>query len=192
MRRVWSWHPAQWYTGKSQHQLWYVTASLVLSSLKTGRLIFIWPPGSLRGHWPWCGCLELSNPSDIDATDQEVDAELLSLLNPWSDKSKVGLPITQCLWPQSQPHCGTWPHSWCSGQGPSLGTSQHSAAARKFAGHGDKTWLWKLNSVEAGGVEWGQPGPLGLMCPSVIAWEINHWPSPWLTGLALSWTCLPT
>ena len=33
-------------------------ASLVSSSLKTGRLIFIWPPGSLQGCLPQCGCLD--------------------------------------------------------------------------------------------------------------------------------------
>ena len=63
-------------------------ASLVSSSLKTGRLIFIWPPSSLWGCQPWCGHLEPPNPSDIDNTDEEVDAELWSLSNLWSDESK--------------------------------------------------------------------------------------------------------
>ena len=79
-----------------------------------------------------------------------------------------------------------------TGWWPSLGTSHHSAAAGKLTGCGDKSWLWKLNCVDAGGMEWGQPGPLGSICPSVMAWVINCWPSPRLTGLALSWACLPT
>ena len=42
-RRVWSWHPAQWYIVKSQYQLWYVMASLVSSSLKTCLLGYVMP-----------------------------------------------------------------------------------------------------------------------------------------------------
>ena len=34
--------------------------------------------------------------------------------------------------------------------------------------------------------------PLGLMCPLVMAWVINHLPLPRLTGLVLSCACLPT
>ena len=41
-------------------------------------------------------------------------------------------------------------------------------------------------------MEQGQPGPLCLMCPSVMAWAINHLPLPRLTGLAVSCTGLPT
>ena len=169
--KVQSWHPVWWYTVKSQCQLWYLMASLVSSSLKTGRLIFIWPPGSLWSCQPWCGCLEPPNPSDIDATDEEVHAELLSLSNPWSDESEGdwggATHNSCCLWPQSQPHCGTWPCSWCMGWGPSLGTSHHSAAAGKFAGCRDKSWLQKLNGVEAGGMEQGWPDPLDLI---VLQW----------------------
>ena len=85
-------------------------ASLVSSSLKTGRLIFIWPPGSQQGYQPWCGCLNPSNLSDIDDTVDEVDAVLLSLLNPWSEESEGdwgrATHNSCCLWPQFQPHCG--------------------------------------------------------------------------------------
>ena len=35
-------------------------------------------------------------------------------------------------------------------------------------------------------------GPLGSMCPSVMAWAISHWPPPRLASLALSWAGLPT
>ena len=37
-----------------------------------------------------------------------------------------------------------------------------------------------------------EQGPLGLMHNSVMAWVINHQPSPRLTGFAMSWSCLPT
>ena len=40
------------------------------------------PPVSLQGHWPQHGCLEPPNLSDTDATDEEVDVEILSLPNP--------------------------------------------------------------------------------------------------------------
>ena len=46
--------------------------------------------------------------------------------------------------------------------------------------------------LNTGGMEQGQPGPLCLICPSVMAWAIYHWPSPRLNSLALSWACLPT
>ena len=170
--------------------------SFVSSSLKTDRLIFIWPTATLQGHQPCHGCLKPPNPSHIDATDEEVDAEILSNSNPWSDESKGNwggaAHNSHCLWPQSQPHCGAQHHFWCTGQEPSLGTSHHSATTRKFAGCGDNSWLQTLNGVETDRMEQGWPGPLGLMCPSVMVWVINHWPSPRLTGLVLSWACLPT
>ena len=165
-------------------------ASLVSSSLKTGRFIFTWPPVSLWGHQPWCGCLEPLDLSDINATDEAIDAELLLLSNPWSDESKGnwgGATHNSCgLWSWS------WPHSWWARWGLSLGTSHHSGTAGMFAGHGDEFWLWKLNGVEAGGIEWGQPGPLGSMCPSLMTWAISHQMSPRLASLVLSWNGLPT
>ena len=61
----------------------------------------MWPLVSLWGQWPWCGCLEPPDPSDTDATDEEVDAELLSLSNPQSDKregDRVGPPIIPIIY----------------------------------------------------------------------------------------------
>ena len=180
----------------SQCQLWYVMASLVSSSMKTRRFIFMWPLVSLGGWQPWHRCLEPPDTSDTDATDEEVDAELLSLLNLWSDKSKGdwgGATHNPCLlWPLSLPHWHAQPHSGKARWGLCLGTSHQSAATGMFTGHGDKSLLWKLNSIEVGGIEWGQLGSLGLMCSSVMAWVIIHWPSPRLAGLALSWAGLPT
>ena len=96
-----------------------------------------------------------------------------------------------CLWPWSQLCCSTQPCSWCTYWGPSLNTSHCSAAAGRLAGHGDKSWLWKLNGVDAGGMEWGGQDPWcdvsfrdGLVDP--------HQSSPRLTGLVLSWACLLT
>ena len=152
--------------------------------------------GSLWGSWPWHECLGPPDPSDIDATDEEAEAELLSLWNPWSDESKGkqgGATLnSHCLWPQSWSCCSAQPCSWCTGWGPRLVTSHCSAAAGRLADHGDESWLQKLNGFDAGGMEWGWPGPLGSMCPSVLAWMINYQPLPRLTGLALSWACLPT
>ena len=59
-------------------------ASFMSSSLKTSRLIFIWPPDSLWHHQPWFECLEPTGITDLDDTDEEVDTELWSLSNPWS------------------------------------------------------------------------------------------------------------
>ena len=73
-----------------------MTASFVSSSLKIVRLIFIWPPDSQQGHWPWHKHLEAPNLSDLDDTD-EVDAELCLLSNPQPGEGEgdgVGLPIT--------------------------------------------------------------------------------------------------
>ena len=58
--------------------------------------------------------------------------------------------------------------------------------------HKDQPSLLKLNGVNAGGIEQGCPGPLGLMHLSVMVWVINHQPSPRFTGLALRRACLPT
>ena len=70
--------------------------SLVSSSLKTNRLIFIWPLDSLWGCWPWNECLETPDLLDLDDTDEEVDAVLWSLWNPQSGKEgrEAGLAIT--------------------------------------------------------------------------------------------------
>ena len=76
-------------------------ASLVSSSLKTGRLIFIWSPGSWQEHRPWCGCLDPPNLLDIDDTDDKVDTVLLLLLNPWSDKSEAKLLLSLTSVPAS-------------------------------------------------------------------------------------------
>ena len=175
--------------------------SFVSSSLKTGRLIFIWPLDSWWGCCPWHGCLETTHVLDLSDTHEEVDAEPWSLSNPWSGEGKgngggvahnslpPSLDLTQS---QSQPCCGVWHHSWYPGLGPCLGTSHHAAAVGRLAGHRDRPWLLKLNGVDAGGMELRCPGPPGLMCPSVMAWEINHQPSPRLTRLVLSLACLPT
>ena len=108
---------------KSQCQLWYVTTSLLSSSLKTSRLIFIWLPISLWGCLPQHGCLDPANLSDIEDIDDEVHAVLLSLSNPWSDDSKDdqggATHNSHCLRPQFQPCRGMQPHSCCPFQGPS-------------------------------------------------------------------------
>ena len=75
---------------------------------------------------------------------------------------------------------------------PKLGHLPLFGSSWELADHGDKSWFWKLNGTDAGGKEHGWPGPLGLICPSVMAWVIYHLPSPRLMGLALSWACLPT
>ena len=42
----------------------------------------MWPPGSQQGCQLWRECLNPPGLSHIDDTDDEVDAVLLSLLNP--------------------------------------------------------------------------------------------------------------
>ena len=171
-------------------------ASFVSSSLKTGRLIFIWPSDSLWGCQPQCGCLEPPNLSGLEHTDEEAGTELWSLLNLWSGKGEGdeggATHDSHCPPPQSWPHCGAQPYSWYTGLGPHLGTSHNAAAVGRLAGHGDWPWSLKLNGLDTSGMEWGCPGPIGLMHPLAMAWVINCLPSPRLTRLALSWACLPT
>ena len=174
---MWSWHPAEQYTVKSQCQLWYVMASFVSSSLRTGRLIFIWPLDSLWGH------LEPPHLLDLDNTNEEVDAELWSLSNPWSGKGEGNRGAAAHNFHFHQPHCGAWPLSWYTGQGPCLGTFHCAATVGRLAGCRDRSWLLKLNGVDADGMEWGHPGPHGLMHPLVMASVINCWPLPRLTRL---------
>ena len=153
-----------------------MTASFVSSSLKTGRFIFIWPPDFLWHCWPWCGCLKPLDLSDLDDTDEEVDAELQSLSNPQSGNGKGGrgglTHSPHCPWPWS--FCNVQPHSWYDGPRSHLGTSHHSTGVEGLATCRDKSCLWKLNGADAGGMEQGHPGPLGLMHHLVIAWAINH------------------
>ena len=82
-RSVQSQHPPQWYTIKSHLQLWLVTASFVSSSLKMGKLIFIWAPASPHCLPLW-GCWEPSDKSDSNDIDEAVNTKLLPLSNPWS------------------------------------------------------------------------------------------------------------
>ena len=194
-RRVQSWHPAQQYTVKSQCQLWYVTASFVSSSFKTQRLIFIGPPNSLW-HQPQCNCLETPDLLDLDYTNEDVDTELLSLLNPQSGDSKwvrgCATHRSHCWWLQLWPHCCTLPPSLCDGQQICPGSSMSSLSLWNLSSGGDSSLLWNMNSSVTGRWEWGHPGPLAMMHCSVIAWAINCWLSCRLNGLALSWVCLAT
>ena len=48
----------------------------------------MWPPVSLWGCLSWHECLEPPNLSHTDTTDEDIDAELLSLWNPRSDENK--------------------------------------------------------------------------------------------------------
>ena len=118
-------------------------ASLVSSSLKTSRLIFIRLPGSQWGCCPQHGHLNAPDLSDIDDTDDEVDTVLLSLSNSWSDESEgdwVEPPITLVVSGLDSSLAAV----------PSLtpavlpkvqagATSHHSAVTRRLAGHGDKS-----------------------------------------------------
>ena len=133
---------------------------------------------------------------NLDDTDEEVNAVLWSLSNPWSDDGKGdgggAAHTSHCPWPQSRSHCDAQPHSGYTGLGPCLGTSHHATAVGRLAGCRAWSWLLKLNGVNAGIMEWRHPGPLGLMHPLVMAWAINCRPSPMLTGLVMSLACLPT
>ena len=166
-------HPAQWYTVKSQHQLWYVMASLVSSSLKNARLIFIWPPGSLQGCLPWHGCLDHPDLSDIEDTDDEVDTVLLSLSILWSDESKGywggATHNSHCLWPLFWPCCGMQPCSCCPCWGPSWGTSHHSAVNQKVGGSSPPRDARKCDLAQGCWVNWWahQSCDLSHVCPFI-------------------------
>ena len=114
------------------------------SSLKTSRLIFIWPPGSLW-HWLWCECQEPPDLSDCDDTNEDVDTELLSFLNQWSSEGEgVGGCATHGShhhWSHFQPCCRTWPQSWCDGQSVCPGSSMHSSTLWNISSCGDLSLL---------------------------------------------------
>ena len=170
-------------------------ASFMSSSLKTGRLIFLWHPDSLQHHQLLFEYLESPDLLDLNDTNEEVDTVLESLSNLWSGEGKGdggGVAHSSCcLWPWSWPFYNAQPHSWYDGLKSCLGTSHHSAAFVSLACE-DWSWLQKLNGDDAGRIEQGHPGPLGSMHHLVMAWVINCWPSSRLTGLALSWACLTT
>ena len=164
-------------------------ASFVSSSLNTGRLIFIWPPISLWHWWPQCLCPEPLDPTDCEDIDEAVDIELQSLLNLGSSEGEGNqggaAHCCHCLWPLSWPLC-------LAGLGSHPGVSHHSTAIGNFGKCGGQSGLMKLNFSNTDRMVQGHPGPLGSMCHLVMAWEINHRPSPRFTGLALSRLCLPT
>ena len=53
------------------------------------------------------------------------------------------------------------------------------------------SWLWNLNSSNAGRWEWQCPGPQATVYCLVMAWAFNHWLYYRLNALALSRACLP-
>ena len=172
-------------------------ASLVSLSLKTRGFIFMWPPVSLLGWWPWCGHLEPPDPSDTDATDEEIDAELLSLLNLWSDESEGvwggATPNSHCLWPLSWP---CWCAQPCSRWGRMRTKSGHLPSFN-YHWNVSRPWTqilvmkikWSRKWVRSNKGDWTL---LIHMHPSAMAWVINCQPPHWLAGLALSWACLLT
>ena len=180
-RRVQSQDLTWWYTVKSHLQLWYVTAS---SSLKMGKLIFMWAPVSLCCllHQE---CQEPSDLSDCDDTDKAVDTELLSLLNPWSSEGESGWGCISLWspqhWSQSRPLCGLQGN----GQWSKLAFPECS-----FWGESSEWWNW--NGWAVNGWEHGPPGPLASIWPSVMAWAIAHLPSCMVKESAAGYADLPT
>ena len=130
------------------------------SSLKTGRLIFIGPSSSLW-HQPQCNCLEPPNLLDLDATNEDVDTELVSLLNPWSgDDEWVGGCATyrsHHWWPQLWPHCCTLPQSLCDGWQICPGSSMNLSALWNLSSGGDSSLLWNINGIFTSKWEWRHP-----------------------------------
>ena len=128
---------------------------------------------------------------DLDDTDEEVDTELLSLLNPWSGEGE-GVRVSAAhgshhIWPQSQLHCGTCLWSWCDIQWVCLGSSTHLSVFWSPSSCRGPSWLQSLHDSIAGRWEQGHPDPLALAHHSVMACTINCQPSCKLNALALSW-----
>ena len=164
-------------------------------SLKTGRSIFIWPPGSLQCQ-PQCACLEPPHLSDLDDTDEEVGTELLSLLNPSSSEGegdRVGAAHRSYhIWSQPQPHCGTHPESWCEVWQVHPGSSMQLLVLGSLSSCRGPSWSSNLNGKRVGRWVQGHLGPLASACHLVIACAITCWPSHRLNALVLSQACFPT
>ena len=162
-------------------------ASFMSLSLKTGRLIFIWPPDSLQ-----CSAINHS----VNASNLQICQTLMTLMRKLmlnfghsQTHSLVRMKATGVELPIVLTGLGLSLDSaffMVDGLESHLHTSHHSAAAGGLAACSDWSWLQRLNGVDAVGMEQGHPGPLGSMCLSMMAWAINHQPSPRLTGLGLS------
>ena len=111
--------------------------SFLSSSLKTGKLIFIWPLDSLQ-CWPWCICLEPPNLLECNDTNEVVDTKLQSLLNLQSSEGRhvgVGAAHRSChLWPWSPP-CHSV-QSWCDARQVCLGSSMHLLVLLSLSSYG--------------------------------------------------------
>ena len=144
--------------------------SFMSSSLKTGRFDFyvasglpvelsamVWMPGtsrSIRPWWHWWGSWHRTPVS-------------LKPMIWWGQKWWGGVAhMPHYLWPQSQHCCNALPHSWYDTLGLCLGTCNHSGKVGSVTPHGDLSWLQKLNGGDAGRIEQGCLGPLGLLCHS--------------------------
>ena len=155
-------------------------ASFMSSSLKTGKVVFIWPPDSLW-HQPWYKYLEPPDLLECDDTDEKVDTELLLFSNPWSDEGegvRVGATHgSHCLWPwswlccdlQSQSCCNA--QSWCNTQQVCLGSSIHTyqcsrASPPVGAHHNCKTYMAVMQTDMNGSPSFSASFSDGLDNPS--------------------------
>ena len=158
-------------------------AFFVSSSLKMGKLIFMWAPVSLC-HLPHQECCEPSDWSDWEDTEEAVNTELLSLSNPWSGMGEGGwgwnsLQSHHC-WPWSLPLDNLLGDGWGHKLVPS-GSSfwGDSPSQQNLNGCGDFGWAQR------------HPGPLASIRHSVMAWAIVHWPSLMVNGSAGTYASLP-
>ena len=154
------------------------------SSLKAGKLIFIWAPVSLHclPHWE---CQEPSNLSDCDDTNEAVNTELLSLLNLQSGEGEGGwggISLWSLLhWSWFQPLCSLQGDGWWS-----------KLASLGWSLQGESLGWWNLNGCGVDGCKCGCPGPLPSIWHSVTAWVIVHWPSCIVKGSVARYAGLPT
>ena len=149
--------------------------SFASSSLKMGKLIFMWALVSLHHQQ----CQEHQEPldlSDCDDINEAVNTELLLLSNLWSGKSEGGWGGIS-LWSlpcqlQSQPLCSLWGDGWWSNlhlQGSLFGRI---------------SWMVGSEQLWVKGCKHGCLGPLTSIQCSVTAWSIVHQPSFIVKGSA--------
>ena len=149
------------------------------SSLKMGKLIFMWPLGFLR-HLPWWGHWEPSDLSDCNDTAEAVNKELLLLSNPWSGEGE-----------------GDWGSSFVIIHNPCLVMACGERANGQsqcliYFSQGDSSPWENLNGWGVVGWECRCPGPLAPIWHLVMAWAITHWPSHMGKGSVAMCADLPT
>ena len=143
--------------------------SFLPSSLKTCRLIFMWPSGCLW-HWPWW--VHLESPVLLEIMTQwgrwHKTSVTLKAMVRWRWGIGIGAAHRSChLWLWSQACHDV--QCWCNAQWVWLGSAMCLFVLWSLSSCGGLSRLSNLNGGDADRHVWWYPGPLASKHCSVMA-----------------------